>query len=204
MAFQPAPDCAKIAVVQTHITSDIVNVLHFRRQGQWGLPELDALITAVGTAWVNDIMPHLSANNALVRIEGRGLRGQFDVSSEYVLPTPVVGGRPGEGLPANVSFCVTHLTGLAGRSNRGRTYFGALAEADTVGDFIAVARAGALRDGLNSVRSAASQQGWTMVVLSRYANKQLRAQALPIDVIGFRYRDTIVDSQRRRLSRRGA
>lgn len=203
MAFQPAPDCARVAVVQTHITSELVNVFHFRRTGQWGLPELNDLVIAVATAWVNDIMTHLSGNNALIRVEGRGLRAQNDVSTEYVLPQPVVGGRPGEGLPANVSFCVTHLTGLAGRSNRGRTYFGALAEADTVGDFFQTARANALRDGLNSVRNAASQAGWTMVVLSRYSGKQLRPQAIPIEVIGFRYRDTIVDSQRRRLSRRG-
>ena len=204
MAFQPAPDCAKIAVVMQHLTSQLVNVFHFKRTGQWGIPELDALMGAVAVAWVNDVMIHLNGDTAFFRVEGRGLRAQNDVSSQFVVPQPVSGGRPGPGLPGNVSFAVTHLTGLAGRSNRGRTYFGGIAQADVVGDFITSARANGLRDGLLSVRSAASQQGWTMVVLSRAFNKQIRPQALPIDVIGFRYRDLALDSQRRRLTGRGA
>ena len=204
MAFQPAPDCAKVALVHTHITSQLVNVFHFRRTDQWGIPELDNLLTAVSTAWVNDVMIHLSGNTLFLRAEGRGLRAQFDVSSELVLAQPVSGGRPGEGLPGNVTFAVTHLTGLTGRSNRGRTYFGGLAEADVNGDYFATARANGLRDGLSSVRSAASQAGWTMVVLSRALNKQIRPQAVAIPIIGFRYRDLFVDSQRRRLTGRGA
>ena len=204
MAFQPAPDCAKVALVHNHITSQLVNIFHFLRSGQWGIPELDNLLTAVSTAWVNDIMPHLNGNTVFLRAEGRGLRAQSDVSSELVLAQPVTGGRPGEGLPGNVTFVVTHLTGLTGRSNRGRTYFGGLAEVDVVGDSFAVARANALRDGLNSVRNQASQAGWTMVVLSRALNKQIRPQAVAIPIIGFRYRDTFTDSQRRRLTGRGA
>ena len=204
MAFQPAPDCAKVALVHIHLSSQLVNVLHFRRQGQWGIPELDTLLSTVATAWVNDVMTNLNQNTVFLRAEGRGLRAQTDVSSELVLAQPVSGGRPGEGLPGNVAFAVTHITGLTGRANRGRTFFGGLAEADVVGDTLALARANALRNGLNVVRTQAAQAGWTMVVLSRSLNKQPRPEALPIDVIGFRYRDNLVDSQRRRLTGRGA
>ena len=204
MAFQAAPDCAKVALVHAHITNQLVNIFHFKRSGQWGIPELESLLNAVATSWVNDVMPHLSSPTLFLRAEGRGLRGQNDVSSELVAAQPVNGGRPGEGLPGNVCFVITHLTGLTGRTNRGRSYLGGLAKSDVINDQISSVRANALRDGLGSVRSQASQAGWTMVVLSRAFNKQIRPQALPIEVIGFRYRDLTVDSQRRRLTGRGA
>ena len=203
MVFQPVPDTAKVAVVQGYLTSLMVNTFHFRRTGAWGLPELDALVQLVGTAWVNDVMIHLSANGALYRIEGKGLRAQDDVSTEYVLPTPVSGGRSGDSLPGSVAFAVTHLTGLVGRSNRGRTFFGGFAESDVSGDFLSQVRADALRNALSGLRLAADAAGWTMVVVSRYNNKVRRPQGVTIPIIGFRWRDRIVDSQRRRLTGRG-
>lgn len=204
MAFQSVPDTAKVAVVMKHDSQDVVNVFHFRRPGQWGVPELESLVQQVGTAWVNDVMVHLSQFTQLFRIEGRGLRAQNDVSFEYVLPTVVFGGRGDQGLPGSVAFVVTHLTGFTGRSNRGRTFFGGLSEADVDRNQIVVARANGLRDGLSSVRDAANAVGWTMVVVSRFSDRIRRPEGLTIPIIGFRYRDTVVDSQRRRLPGRGS
>lgn len=204
MAFQSVPDTAKVAVVMKYDSQDVVNVFHFRRPGQWGVPELESLVQAVGTAWVNDVMIHLSQYLLLFRVEGRGLRSQNDVSFEYVLPTVVSGGRGGEGVAGSLAFAVTHLTGFVGRSNRGRTFFGGLAELDVNGNLIEVPRANGLRDGLGSVRDAANAIGWTMVVVSRFSNRTLRPEGVTIPIIGFRYRDTIIDSQRRRLPGRGS
>jgi hypothetical protein len=83
--------------------------------GSWGLSELEAAAQQLATVWVNDIMPHLSGEVSLRRIQARGERVQDDVSFEFVLATPVAGGRPGEAVPFQCAFCVTHLTGLVGR-----------------------------------------------------------------------------------------
>jgi len=199
MAFQPVPDTAKFAVVhQSSLGDELVNVLHFRRQGSWGLPELEAAAQTLATVWVNDIMPSLSVETSFRRVQARGERVRDDVSFEFVLPSPVVGGRSGPVLPFQLSFCVTHITGLVGRSNRGRTYFGYIAQADNSGGRLPVSRADALRNGLVSVRNIMSNAGWTHVVVSRVRNKVRLPIAETVPVIGYKYTDLIIDTQRRR------
>lgn len=205
MAFQPVPDTARFAVVhQSGVGDFVVNVLYFRRTGPWGLPELEAAAQTLATVWVNDVMIHLSTEVSLRRIQARGERAQDDVSFEFVLPSPVAGSRPGEAVPFQCAFCVTHLTGLAGRSNRGRTYFGYISEGDNNNGLLAVARANGLRNGLVSVRNVMSNAGWTHVVVSRVRNKVRLPVAVTIPVIGYKYTDLIIDTQRRRRLNLGA
>jgi hypothetical protein len=205
MAFQPVPDVARFAVIQNSwVGGEIINVLYFRRQGAWGLQELEAAAQQLATIWVNDVMPHLSAEASLRRVQARGERVQDDVSIEFVLQSPVLGGRTGDALPLQCAFCVTHLTGLVGRSNRGRTFFGLLSELDSVNGLLAVARANALRDALNSMRNIMFNAGWTHVVVSRVRNKTRLPVAVTVPVIGYRYKDLIVDTQRRRRLGQGS
>jgi hypothetical protein len=90
------------------------------------------------------------------------------------------------------------LTGLVGRSNRGRTYFGYIAEADNNNGLLAVARANGLRNGLSAVRTLMANAGWTHVVVSRVRNKTRLNVAVTVPVIGYKYTDLIIDTQRRR------
>jgi len=199
MAFQPVPDTARFAIVhQSGVGDEVVNVLYFRRQGNWGLPELEAAAQTLATVWVNDIMTNLSSETRLQRVQARGERVQDDVSFEFVLPSPAAGTRPGESVPFQCAFCVTHLTGLVGRSNRGRTYFGYISEADNNNGLLAVARANGLRNGLVSVRNVMANAGWTHVVVSRVRNKTRLPVAVTVPVIGYKYTDLIIDTQRRR------
>jgi len=205
MAFQPVPDTARFALVhQSGVGDAVVNVLYFSRTGQWGLPELQAAAQALATVWVNDVMIHLSAETRFQRVQVRGERGQNDVAFEYVLPSPVTGSRPEVSVPFQCAFCVTHLTGLAGRSNRGRTYFGYISEADNNNGLLATARANGLRDGLVSVRNVMANIGWTHVVVSRVRNRVRLPVAVTVPVIGYKYTDLIIDTQRRRRLNLGA
>ena len=199
MAFQPVPDTARVAVIHSRALEPMVNVLYFRRPGAWGLPELDDLLHAVKTAWAAWIMPNLTTGVALVRLEARGERAQEDVSSQLPVIPPVGGGYVGDMAPGNVSFVVTHFTGLTGRSRRGRTFFGALPEAEISTDSLTRARADSFVTGLMQVRQAALDVDWTHVVVSRWLNKVRRDVADTYAVIGYRYSDLTVDSQRRRL-----
>jgi len=199
MAFQPVPETARFAIVhQSGVGDEVVNVLYFRRPGTWALPDLEAAAQQLATVWANDVMIHLSSETRLQRIQARGERVQDDVSFEYVLPSPVAGSRPGEAVPFQCAFCITHLTGLVGRSNRGRTYFGYIAEADNNNGLLSVARANGLRNGLASVRLIMGNAGWTHVVVSRVRNKVRLPVAVTVDVIGYKYTDLIIDTQRRR------
>ena len=205
MAFQPVPDVARFAVVhKTSFGDDVINVLYFRRAGTWGLPDLQLAAQELALVWVNDVMIHLHQSTSFVRIQARGERVQDDVSFEFVLPTPAPGQRGDQALPPQCAFCITHLTGLVGRFNRGRTYFGLLSEADSDAGFITQARAIGLRDGLASVRNIMSNAGWTHVVVSRVRNKQRLQVAVTVPVIGYRFTDRIIDTQRRRQVGRGS
>jgi hypothetical protein len=99
---------------------------------------------------------------------------------------------------------VTHITGLTGRANRGRTYFGLLAESDAADGFLAQGRANGLRNGLVAVRNIMGNAGWTHVVVSRVRNKVRLPTAITVDVIGYKYADQIIDTQRRRRVGRGS
>jgi len=205
MAFQPVPDTARFALVHKGPWGDdVVNVLYFRRSGQWGLQELGAAAQALATAWVNEVMTNISNATSLFRVESRGERVIDDVSFEYVLPSPAPGTRTGDPLPPQVCFCVTHITGLVGRANRGRTYFGMISEDDASGGFITVARANGFRNGLVAVRNIMSNAGWEHVVVSRVRNKTRLPVAITVPVIGYKYTDRIVDTQRRRQVGRGS
>jgi hypothetical protein len=204
MAFQPVPNTARFAVVMDDSATDLfVNVFYFRRSGSWGLPELQAGATTLATAWQNDVLPLLMRYTRLVRVEARGERAQTDVSFQLALATPPVSNRAGDGLPYHVAFCVTHLTGLTGRANRGRTYFGPLSENDQNFGILSGPVADAFVACLNSIRSLMAAQGWEHVVVSRVFNRVRRDEGVTIPVIGYRYYDVVLDTQRRRQRGRG-
>jgi len=204
MAFQPVPDTARFAVVMDDSAASLfVNVLYFRRAGSWGLPELENATATLSASWVNDILPLLAGGVRYVRIEARGERAQSDVSYQRVPPTPPVSQRAGEALPFQIAFCVTHLTGLTGRANRGRTYFGPLSENDQAFGLLSQPVANAFVASLNSIRDLMGAQGWQHVVVSRYLNRVRRATAATVPIIGYRYYDLVLDTQRRRQLGRG-
>jgi hypothetical protein len=199
MTFQPVPNTARFAIrIRSGLGDDVINVLYFLRQGQWGLPELEAAAQTLATAWVNEVMTNISASSVFFSVQSRGERVQDDVAFEYVLPSPVSGSRTGDALPAQCAFCITHLTGLVGRSNRGRTYFGPLAEQDTDGSLLSSARAVGFRNALVGIRNVMGNAGWQHVVVSRVRNKTRLPVAITVPVIGYRFTDRTIDTQRRR------
>ena len=205
MAFQPVPGVARFAVVMDDSAADqFVNVFYFRRTGSWGRAELEQGATTLAQVWVNDVLPLLMRFTRFIRIEARGERSQTDVSYQFVPANPPSSNRPGDGLPYYVAFCVTHLTGLTGRYNRGRTYFGPLSENDQNYNILAVPVANAFVASLNSIRSLMANQGWEHVVVSRFFNKIRRAEGVATPVLGYRYYDLVLDTQRSRKRGRGS
>lgn len=203
MAFIPVPETAKVAVVHSRAGEQMVNVLYFRRAGSWGLTELDELAVAVRNAWSIGIMNVLNQSVQFLRVEARGMRAQADITTTAIVSPAVFGVDTTPALPGNVAFCVTHTTGLTGRSNRGRTYFGGLGEGRISGDTILQNVADSLVGSLYDIRQAASAVNWEHVVVSLYNNKTPRATGVTIPVTGYRYADRTLDSQRRRLRGRG-
>ena len=203
MAFVPIPETAKVAVVHSRAGEQMVNVLYFRRAGSWGATELQQLADTVRDAWAVNPVNGLSQSVQFLRVEARGMRAQADITTTSIVSPAVFGGDGSPALPGNVAFCVTHVTGLTGRSNRGRTYFGGIGESKISGDTIQQAFADYLVNSLLALRNAVTGIGWEHVVVSLYNNRQPRATGVTIPVTGYRYADRTLDSQRRRLRGRG-
>ncbi|EFW91792.1 hypothetical protein ZOD2009_12352, partial [Haladaptatus paucihalophilus DX253] len=167
-------------------------------------PELEQGATTLAQVWINDVLLLLMRFTRFVRIEARGERAQTDVSYQFVPASPPSSNRSGDGLPYYVAFCVTHLSGLTGRANRGRTYFGPLSENDQNNNLINQSVANAFVGALNTIRSQMAAQGWEHVIVSRYLNKQRRAEGVATPVIGYRYYDLVLDTQRSRKRGQGS
>ena len=203
MAFVPVPETAKVAVVHSRAGETMVNVFYFRRAGSWGITELQQLANTVRNSWIAAPMSFLNQSVQFLRVEARGMRAQADITTTAIPASAVFGGNTNPPLPGNVAFCVTHVTGLTGRSNRGRTYFGGISQPQVSGDTLLQQTADSFVNALEALRQAADNEGWTHVVVSLYNNRQPRTTGVTIPVTGYRYADRTLDSQRRRLRGRG-
>jgi hypothetical protein len=121
-------------------------------------------------------------------------------------PTPGTNGAGTLKVPTDTSIAIKRVTGAVGRSYRGRLYWplwdqSYLVTADTTGATY-----------LNGVVSAlasfqAAVEGGTYpctcVLVSFYSDGALRDPGISTPIVGWTYKDVVVDSQRRRLLGRG-
>lgn len=108
------------------------------------------------------------------------------------------------GLPLNVAICATQVSGLVGRSRRGRNYIPGIAENIVgLGDVISPISRSTIANAYNTLRTNLLTAGLVQVVASFHANKLPRTvgqgTAVAMTTI-----DQFSDSQRRRLAGRGA
>lgn len=199
MAFQPVPDVARFALVHDDSAShSAVNILYFKNTTTWGLPELITACNTLKDAWVAQVMPLMTVGARLLRVEARGERAQTDVAYQLALSPPATGSINSDTLPLQCAFCVTHLSGFTGRSSRGRTYFPFLPESAQQAGIISGTLAAQYVGALEYIKDQMANIGWTHVIVSRYSAGVKRATAETLNVIGYRARDTEIDTQRRR------
>jgi len=204
MAFQPAPGCVAVHLRGTYFGQNIENTLY--------LKTLDAIVPASLPLIANGVNPWISSNwlgalplNYMFReLYLRDLTTED--GSEYTSITHQ--GEPGgnaTGLPGGSAFAVKFLTGRTGRSFRGRNFLPVPREQVTgnqVSPALANGIVGAYLDFLSLAGTITGT--WEWVVLSRIASGVLRAVAEATPVESVSYSNLDVDSQRRRLSGRGA
>jgi len=110
-----------------------------------------------------------------------------------------LGTQTGDKAPGNVSFVIKFLTGLTGRSARGRVYMCGLTETQLAGDKVTTAYGDAARTVWEELAGALGGTGFEHVVLSRYTDGVLRENALPRLITSYAITDYTVDTRRLRL-----
>lgn len=203
--FIPAPNCASVELIYSHATEISENVFHVQKGSPYSLSDLQALRATVD-AWDNATGKQGRVGAAtLNRIRTKALDTNSSPMEDYSLPTPRAGSiGSGVALPLNVAFCCKLATGLAGRSYRGRWYWGHLSSAsmDDVG-FMSAASVSAYVGFLTTLISDLADDGHTMVVVSYFNNGSWRTTAAATEILSVVAVDRALDSQRRRLPGRG-
>lgn len=127
-AFVPAVNTAEIAMSFTDVTGDEnINKFDVLRSSAWSATSLlnmmDAFITwftaGNGSTSYQKLM---SSSCALTAVKGRDLTTQHGLSLVTNTGLPIAGTGASSSIAAGLSKAVTHRTGLAGKSYRGRTF----------------------------------------------------------------------------------
>ncbi len=203
MAFIPALAVAQTELVYSLGGSVVENVLHYQIPLA-SSPEILTLFAAdVYDKWDELIKSYVPAEVSLTAIKVTDLTTQTSPAIVYSTNLPAPGLRPGQLLPNSVTCCFTKRTNFRGRSFRGRLYWPGFTETDVTGNTIAPSLITAITGTLNAMVTITSQGNpWPMVLVSRYHNNAPRTEAEVTPVSHFTC-DGVVDSQRRRLPRRG-
>lgn len=204
MPFIPAVNCARVEFRMTLDTQQVENVAHFRFLA--GAPtqlDLSTLVAFCLAWWVNSYSNVIVDDVVLTEVVATALNADTGPQA-----TVSGGGATGdivaESMPGNVAFCLTKRTASIGRSARGRWYAVGLAESTVNVNNLSVVDASAFAVRVHNLFVAAPPTGWEGVVVSYQHNGLPLVTATIYPIISVIARDTIVDSQRRRLPGRGS
>jgi hypothetical protein len=205
MVYVPAQNVAQANLRYTWDGQQIENTLYFELDGStWATNTLEVLGADLASWWINNLASNLSSNLTLREVYCVDLTSQTGPTGTYV-PNPLPsGGDTTSSVPNNVSFAVSFRTAGRGRSSRGRNYVPGLTEQNLTDNELTTSMAVFLTDAYDALLSQGTfTSPVTWVIVSRYANKQPRTQALVQPVTAVLATDNVVDSQRKRLPKRG-
>ena len=206
--FIPTPNTALVELVYNAGNVIVENTFHVQKGSPYTLADLTALAGTFDawdstgtTAWKTTRIAQVS----LIYIRTRALDTSSSPVYTYTVPA---GGRLGTitgqiALPNSVTFCIRLLTGLAGRSYRGRLYIPPF-YASAVGgapseNFLGLTYATALVTSLLALQTQLVAAGHTWVVTSFYHAGAWRTAGVNTTILTIGYADLRVDTQRRRL-----
>jgi hypothetical protein len=206
MAAVPVPNVCKAELFFTLHGQRIENVLSFQSLGTWGDAEMVELGNFLLDWWPATVGLNVSTELQLRYVHLTDLRSPIGPAVDVVPTTTITGSVSNQSLPANNALCVSHRSAFRGRSSRGRTYVPGITEDSTANSVVDSARGEAIRASFDTLRTDAAVvgPGWGFVVVSLRTAGVDRAEGFPFLVQSSILVDLVVDSQRRRLPRRGA
>lgn len=206
MAFQPAPNCAKLEIRYINAGQQIENVLNFQLgSATYDAAALQELAESALAVVISDWMPLISDNVTLSEVKATDLENEGGLSFTAFPATTVVGGAGGNALPNETSFAVRMKAATGGRNGSGRVFWPAITVSQT--DTANTLTAGTMDDIIDAVQAlidALAVLGHIAVILSRYFNNAQRAEAVPFAIASVNAFDRVLDSQRRRKPGNGS
>jgi len=202
MAFQSVPETAEINHIFSLNAQIVQNTHYAKRPGGYGLADLQNLADAIDgvflTTFVNDMPPEA----IYLRTEVRGLELENDQIATAFVGTGA-GTDPNSALPNNVTFAIKKLSGLTGRSARGRVFWIGIPRNKLSGvneNLLDAAYAALIVEDIEFVRTTIEGlAGWDAVLVSRFTGGAARDTGVTFPWITTSNTDLIVDTHRGRL-----
>lgn len=198
MPFQSVPDTAE-AVVRFLVNGQNCTLTFYgQRAGGYDQTAISQLAETVDDWAGSHFRPALSEQAAYTGVAVRGLESAVDFLAVNA-DNAGIGAVNFAPMPNVCAFAVTRISGLAGRSARGRVYwpittFNVGADENTV--------AAAFRDDtlnhLNALRGDMQLATWTEVIVSRVTLGAPRPFGVTFQVLNYVSSDLNIDTQRRR------
>lgn len=205
MPFQPVPGGIEIVIEYVGPEQTrMVNVFHARWAGGGAVgPGLLTLVSAQVDAWViANWKPIASQGYGVVGFTLKSLETAEAPVQQFTYGSPQMGLYNSPAMPNNVTLAVKLLTGLSGRSARGRTYYVGLGEGNVLGNFVVAPTTIAIQAMFEALRTKiATVADVSLAVLSRQTGGVVRPQGVMYTVIQIALGDSRIDTQRRRLPR---
>lgn len=204
MAFVPVAGTARVAVrFELPDNALAINVFHIKKlaAGAIVLGDLQDVANIIVSAYDTHLDVTWGGHCTLVGVQLRSLESEAGLIWDAVMPAGgIIGTRTGNALPNHATIAVQLVTGLAGRSYRGRLYHPGLVDAQVVNNSLVVTDQENILDGYEELRGAIVDDGtFVMSVVSYVSNGAPRAVPLSTTVSGFRLADATIDTQRRRM-----
>lgn len=204
MAFQPAPNVLQ-AQIRLTMPGNVLaeNVLHFLKTG-YTVADAQDLADAVD-GWVGtDLLDVLSTGVTYRETYVKGLGSALDVQA--TADTNAGAGSVGTSafVPNSAAVAVKLMSGLTGRSGRGRVFHPLIAPSQLASQ-VAVdpTAAAAIATVWSNLIDVAATAGFTWGILSRIQEGVPLASAILYPIVNAVVQDLFIDSQRRRLGGRG-
>jgi hypothetical protein len=192
----PVPDTFQVEVNYSYQTIPCQNVLAFKRiGGPIAVGDAEALAEEVDVAWVTYIMPRVVATLAMTHVYVKSL----DPASPYEFDRTTTGAGTfaGNGAPINVASMTQFISGLIGRSYKGRMYLPAVpegvVEARTLDPVWVTATQLAITNAMGDLFGAGFQHS----VVSRMIGGVPRVTGLAVPIVAYATSPIIADMGRR-------
>lgn len=203
MAFVPAPDCVMVNILYYDAQITLCqNSIYFRN---FGAPptvaRLNAIASVFGGWWRSSI--HAALGDDIVLSVADAIdQTMFPGNVGIYFPTGTNRGFGGEVMPLNNTCRLDFVTGVPGRSYRGKNYISGIPKSRVTNGTIETGFADGLRDAYALIPDLAAANSLEWVVLSRYTAGAPRALGVMTPIIDVVLDDYTVDSWRSRLPNR--
>lgn len=208
MAFTPVPNTARVCVKYQLHGQDVCNIMWFEKGSVWSGADLNTLCTAINSWVIAELIPHYSSDMLFVGTEARSMESESAPGVELPVAPPEPGTVAFTALPGNVAIAIKFLTGLTGRSFRGRNYIAGWPEPHITGNKLDTVHLPTWIGAFEALASYLVGLAANHVVVSLFSGVDVDGKPIPrttgitTPVTNYNLDDD-VDSMRKRLNGRG-